>query len=429
MDTINENKLTNEDQQTLLLKLKKGTITLNEMDINNPNHLETSYKYFHQMPSRIATLTQTREFEFFAKALEKDYKLFVNLEKKQYSEKLCRSFLGAILKETSKTKKNIILNSYYSYEEKIVVEIFYETCKGEEVYYYDNELKVPVSLASKYKVTFRIEDSEAFIKMMDTSVQQICSPILYNFVSHMVTSCYKSALLSFLSNEDSGFYKLTNSLTTLEEAVTKQITSKFENKCAIVTSFIINNVEVDRGTRDIIEDEFFELRRKKIIIDEEINYQKESLELFTKKVEVLAKHPGIKETLTEAEKDKAFDRYLKKTYPTNDNVKRDSSSLAEREFKEINSGIDKGVDQYVVVKKRNWKVLEVLLLIAVSITFLILTFVSLYKNVIFRALIFLGIGLLADGLIILIARLIRKSNIKKAKVYEVEEMIKDGKEN
>lgn len=408
MSTIKDNKFNSESDASLVRKLTTEKVKLAELEPGNPSHVQAAFEYFKQMPSRMKVEKDEVSLKFIQKVLEKHYKYFVYLSEDQYNDKNCNLFLEQILKETATTKKGVTLEVFKSYENKLVISLLYKTCKGEEVYYFDNELKVPVSLMSSFKISLKIEDSKQFIKMLDTSVEQLCAPVVYNKIMHIINTSYRASLLDLVGKTDSGYYKLTNSIGKLEEIVSKDISSKFTNKCVVVNDFVISSVEIDRGTKDIIEDEFFELRRKRLNIDEELKYQKESLDLFTKKVEILSKHPQIKETLTEAEKDKAFQRYMLKTSPTKEKPLRKSSNLEDRELEQMNGGIVKEEDKVVVVKK------DKILNIVTTAIFCLTGLISFIAGVVNQAngiygslLVALGIALIVCGITLLVKRIIR----------------------
>ena len=416
MPVINENKYNSTELTKIVDLLIKEKITPNDLEINNKNHVQAVYNFYKQMPSKMKDITTKTDYDFLIEVLKRDYRLFVNLDKKQYKEDNTQIFLEAVLSETRKNKKESNDNSeiYSSYDEKIAISYDYVTRKGDELYYFDNELQVPASLISKFKVVVRIEDPVEFVKMLDVSVKDFCAPIVFNKLYYIFNSSFRKILCGLLSKPDSGYYKLTNSILEIENLVRKEIDSCFPSKCVVTTSLIIKRIEVDREVREKIEDEFFELRKKRINIDEEIKYQKDSLDIFGKKLELLEKYKAPKEMLTEAEKDKAFDRYAKKGYVAKAD-RRASSKLEEKEDERLNGGIEPGEDTVVTSKKTS--------------IFTILRIVSgaVFGVVVFIALImvanngFTGVELILSGVfgIVFAAVLIITGLVQKRKGTEI----------
>lgn len=424
MPVINENKY-NETLPTKLVELLiKEKITPDDLEVNNKNHVQAVYNFYKQMPSKMKDISTKNEYDFLVEVLKKDYKLFVNLDKKQYKEDNTQIFLEAVLRETRKNKKdnNDTSEIYSSYDEKIAISYDYVTRKGDELYYFDNELKVPASLISKFKVVLRIENPVEFVKMLDVSVRDFCAPIVFNNLYYIFNSSFRKILWGLLSKADSGYYKITNSILEIENLVKKEIDSCFPSKCAVASYLVIKRIEVDREVREKIEDEFFELRKKRINIDEEIKYQKDSLDIFSKKLELLDKYKAPKEMLTEAEKDKAFDRYAKKGMIAKVD-KRASSNLEEKVDEQLNGGIALGEDTITTKKSSVFAVLRFITGAMFVISLIIALSLVLTNG-------FTGVGMILSGSFGLVfgLTLIITGVIQKKKGTQIVNLVDENKE-
>ena len=317
MPVITNNKYNGVEPRRITELLIADKISVGDLEPKNRNHVKAVLDFFTKMPSRMKELSTEVEYKFLYEVIKKDFTLFVNLDKKQYRDDIAQLFLMGVLKDPANkinrlAKNEINHDVYHSYDEKIAISYDYVTRKGDELYYFDNELKVPASLISKFKVIIRVEDNVEFVKMLDVSVRDFCAAIVYNRLYYIFNTSFRKVLFDMVTKEGVGYYKVTNSILDIERAAIEEINSRFFKGCAVVTSFAVKRIEVDREVRDKMESEFFELRKKRINIDEELKYQKDSMELLAKKLELLNKYSAPKDMLTEAEKDKAFDRYARK---------------------------------------------------------------------------------------------------------------------
>ena len=340
MATISNNKYNDYAPNALTGLLIKDKITVDDLEPKNNNHLQAVIDYYKTNHSKLKDISSETEYRFLLNILRKDYTYFAYLDRKQYRNDIAQQFLIGLFQDPKYIKKDDNrLSSYLSFDEKIVFLYDYETRKGDEIYYFDSELQVPASLISKFKTTIKVEEPVEFVKMLDVSVRFLEPTHVINKLYYICNTSFRKVMYDMVGKDGVGYYKATNSMVEIEKATTQEINTKFPQKCAAVTSLAIKSIDVDREVRDKIEDEFFELRRKRINIDEELKYQKDSMELFAKKLELLHKYSASPELLTEAEKDKAFDRYARKGKIAYGD-KRSSSSLHAKTDDKLGDGIE-----------------------------------------------------------------------------------------
>lgn len=414
MPVLETNQYNRYEPEKLLDMLKRNQIAISDLEPKNRNHVEAVTRLFKVMPSRYKEISSETDYKFLLEILKKDYKAFAYLDKKQYRSDIAQIFLLGILKETRK-KSDYAPEVYLSYDEKIAISYEYVTRKGDEIYYFDSELKVPASLISKFKATIRVEDPVEFVKMLDVCVRDFCAPLVFNNLYYIFNASFRKVLFEMLNQEGVGYYTVTNSLPELEEATSEEINGRFSEGCAVVTSLVIKKVEVDREVRDKMENEFFELRKKRINIDEELKYQKDSMELFGKKLELLNKYAAPKEMLTEAEKDKAFDRYAKKGRIVAGD-KLSGSKLIDRADEALNGGIELDEDKAAVEKKGKPATFFIRLFggIIYAIVMLILTTTLMARGLWMDGLIGYGVATLCFALILIFTAVADKNRPQKS---------------
>ena len=403
MPVISNNKYAQVEQSKLTEMLIKDKLSIDELEPKYRRHVDAVYDFYKKMPSRMKEIKTETEYKFLLEILKKEYQLFINLDKEQYRNDISQLFLMSVLKDAKRgvKKGEYAPEIYHSYDEKIAISYEYETHKGDELYYFDSELKVPASLISKFKVTIRVEDNVEFVKMLDVSVRDFCAPIVFNRLYYIFNTSFRKVLYNMVTQEGVGYYKVTNSILLIERAATEEINFKFNKGCAVVTNLVVKRVEVDREVRDKMEGEFFELRKKRINIDEELRYQKDSMELFAKKLELLNKYSAPKEMLTEAEKDKAFDRYARKGLVTKAD-KLSGSKLQEKADESIADGLDVKPDEITTARKSGFFIARLVGGIVYGVLMLIFlsTFMSMGNWT--GGLIAMGIATVLFGLLLII---------------------------
>lgn len=402
MPVINDNKYAQVETSKLIEMLIRDKLSIDELEPKYRRHVDAVFGFYQRMPSRMKEIKSETEYKFLIEVLKKDYTKFIYLDKEQYRNDISQLFLISVLRDTKNARKGEYKPEiYHSYDEKIAISYEYETHKGDELYYFDSELKVPASLISKFKVTIRVEDNVEFVKMLDVSVRDFCAPIVFNRLYYIFNTSFRKVLYNMVTQEGVGYYKVTNSILLIERAATEEINFKFNKGCAVVTNLVVKRIEVDREVRDKMEGEFFELRKKRINIDEELRYQKDSMELFAKKLELLNKYSAPKEMLTEAEKDKAFDRYARKgTIVKADRLA--GSQLEEKTDESLNGGIKEEQDQVTTARKSGFFVARLVggILYGVLMLIFLSTFMSMGNWT--GGLIAMGVATLLFGLLLII---------------------------
>ena len=406
MPVISDNKYNKVEPNKLLDLLIREKIVVDDLEPKNRNHIQAVLNFYRQMPSKMKDISTETDYKFLYEVLRKDYRFFVNLDKKQYRQDAAQLFLDGVLKDTKNIKKGEYTPEIYlSYDEKIVISYEYVTRKGDELYYFDNELKVPASLISKFKITIRIEKPVEFVKMLDVSVRDFCSPVVFNKLYYIFNSSFRKVLLDMVTREGFGYYKVTNSIMEIEQAASKEIDSRFPESCVVTTSLVVKRIEVDREVRDKMEDEFFELRKKRINIDEELKYQKDSMELFGRKLELMNKYSAPAELLTEAEKDKAFDRYAKKGQIAAA-TKRSGSALVEKTDEALNGGLEIAEDKVTTQRKSIFFFIRLFSGLTYGFAMFVFTMVFMIRGNWRTGLIAYGVASLVFGAILIITAIL-----------------------
>ena len=63
-----------------------------------------------------------------------------------------------------------MFNAGKSLDGSITLNCSYTTPDGEELFYFDGDLKIPIGLKSSYKLSIKLIDAIKFINMLDTHI-------------------------------------------------------------------------------------------------------------------------------------------------------------------------------------------------------------------------------------------------------------------
>ena len=288
--------------------------------------------------------------------------MFLNLTPEQYDEEMANKFLYNVLvksyKQNVKSKDNEQFISR-SYDESLVLSILYQTHDGEQIYYYDNQLEVPTFLIANIQFSFKVNSAISLFRKLDTSLTMIGYNKVVNELTRWVNVAYRQAIHTFISNEKLDVYKLTGLYGEIENELYNELNKILEGSGLSVYRINVNKINIPENTYKLLEKQSLELVNEKNRRNNELEYEKMSLENYALKAEIHSRNPGFELTLTEAEKDFALKRYITKHDVDTNKVRKEISSstneLADRKVKVADTKIEKPTDSTDPAKKFNLK--------------------------------------------------------------------------
>ena len=417
-------KIDDKSVETLIVDLVQGVTDVNELNLAKANQRQAFLKALEERPALLTKVSKANEEHFFNIAINKNPSYFVQLTRKQYTNELAQVYLFSRFSEKAPTRQNNQIISDVlvrkSLDDKIVFTYSYLSAEGDELYYLDKELQVPVSLKSNIMITLKLEDAVEFINKLDTHVTQLGEEKIKSVILDIIAIQYKSYLNSYISKNQIGYYTLCTSLNDVEKGFAKAIGETFVPYGISVSDFVIKSIAIPRDIQYKLEDQAFKIRQRRADVEADAEFAKISLESYEAKLAIHNKYPEAELTLTEYEKDLALKRYLTKVGKGKEDSVDRTIKLQHKALK-ADTTIAKPDDIIpdVPIKpnifRRNFCILGML---AAFISIILL--VALGDNV--------GGALIAIGAFILIFGLVAAFNTEKFKTITVEPFIIESTE-
>ena len=309
----------NRPIKNLIEDLEQGTLDVNQLNLARANHREAFRQALIKRPALLTKVSSANEKHFFTFAIKENPNYFVHLDKSQYTNELAQIYIFERLTDSAIGKKadenvataDILVQK--SFDDKAVFTYSYLTPEGDELYYFDPELQVPVSLKSSIMITLKLENAVELIDKLDTHITQLGEKKIKSVITGTVANQYKSYLNQYIKDNNMGYYTLCTSLSEVQKGFKKVIANAFADYGITVSEFVIKKIAIPRDIQFKLEDQAFKIRQRRADIEADNEFAKLSLESYEAKLAVMQKYPNAELTLTEYEKDLALKRYLTKT--------------------------------------------------------------------------------------------------------------------
>ena len=340
-----------EASQKFYDQLSNGTKTIDSFDPEKAAHRTAVLKYLQSKPSKIKELRTVTENAFLKYCLEKDYKLFIYLSPAQRTEEFAKEFLEKKILSEEKREPGFFKKSF---DESFVLNVGYQTCDGEQIFYYDEELQLSTFLVAKLNVAFKVESVLEFFKKLDVSVCMVGYNGIYQELQTWVKNAYRKAINDFIFAKQISVYKTNSIYDEIEESIAEILGESLEGSGISVHKVNVAKISVTDTMQKILENQSLELMKDQRKRDAEIAYEKKALENYAQKAEIHAKNPEFALTLTEAEKDFALSRYITKHDVDLNRYKKEveqNETLVERKEAAADEAISKTMDKPMLAKK------------------------------------------------------------------------------
>ena len=299
-------------------KLVQENVNINDLDIKRQNQREAFLAAIKKRKALLTKIEGEGAEEKLKLAITENHEYFVQLNREQYTDSLAQTYIrGRLKSDSAKNKKagvktNDGITLQKSLDEKNVFNYTYATPDGDELFYYDNEIEIPLALKSSIKVSLKLVDAIAFIDKVDTHITQLGEKKIKSVINDTIANLYKSFLSEYISKNNVGYYTLCSSLGKVEGEFSALLGNEFAPYGINVTAFFIKKIAIPSDIQHKIEDMAFKLRQRRVEVEADAEFAKLSLETYESKLALHAKYPDAEITLSEYEKDNALHRYLEK---------------------------------------------------------------------------------------------------------------------
>lgn len=388
----NLNKMSIDELKESVIHQK---INVNELNLIQENQRKAFFAAIKERPNLLTKVDKENAMHFLKPALNEDPINFIYLKNEQYNDELVQIFLAHILSnDNTSTPMDHLFSIYKGLDEKIIINYNYVTNDGDELYYFDNELQVPLSIKSSFKVSLKIEHALSFIKEINVHATQLGKHKIETVVSDIINNLYRSVLNGFITKRKIGYYTLCTSVSEFEKELESKIDSSFKPYGISTSNIIVNKFAIPAEIQNQIEDQAFQIRQLKANMEADNELAKKSLDNYATKLAIEEKYPNAEHTLTEYEKDLALKRYLVKigkneSETVNRNISIDPiSNKQDKEFKK-----KKDIVPDIIAKKNKFKIAYFSFLL-ISLIINVILFIN---ETISGGLIYLGINVALFG--------------------------------
>lgn len=308
------NLILSPKSKELAIRYVTENIDINTLDLHSAEQRKIFLYVIETRPHLLSKIKPANAKDFLTLAIEENYKYFLYLDVKQYTEELVQKFLSKRLSaDTSvldRLQKDDRFKIYKSFDEKIVFQYSHTTQSGDELFYFDSELNVPLALKSSFKLTLKLTNALALINKLDLHASQIGKNTLQTTISELIENQYKSYLSNFIKEKNIGYYTLCTSLGEFEKQAENLLNEALTLYGLSVCDFVIKNIAIPKDIQCKIEDQALRIRRQRADIEADSEFAKKALENYEAKLALQEKYPNADHSLTEYEKDLALKRYL-----------------------------------------------------------------------------------------------------------------------
>ena len=315
-----ENKTLNEKQiEQLTQDLIQEKVNINTLNIARLGERTAFINAIDARPALLSKVNEANSEHLLNFAIEQNPTNFIYLTRDQYTEQLAQVFLYERLTESTNARGkgaeagSYILNSTLvqkSLDNKIVLVYTHTTLDGDELYYLDKELDVPIAIKSSFKVSLKLNGALKLIDKLDTHITQLGELTVKTLVFDIINNQFKAYLNNYIEKNKAGYYTLCTSFSDIEAGFKATLDRVLASYGISVNNFIIKQLAIPKDIQDKIENLSFEIRQRRADVQADNEFAKISLENYEAKLAINEKYPNTEPTLTEYEKDLALKRYL-----------------------------------------------------------------------------------------------------------------------
>ena len=285
-----------QDRTSALNCLNKKQLLARRLNVNNHGQLEVLKLWVESKYENILVLTaEQRNKELIDIFLEGKFRN----QLAQWAKDGGDPFGNSVALIHSYTKQQLICYNY-------------ETKEGEAVSYFDETLGIPVKLKTEASLKLKLTDALKLVKKIDIELERVDLTITINLINNIITDCLRSALLEIIDGQKISYYDIPKHYPEIRDALTEQLQSAFA-KCGLSLSDLkLNDIYLTNDIDEQLENQYFALAKIARVKEFEYKLEEQSLKLYEQKAKIHSHYPDFQPGLTEAEKDLALERYLKR---------------------------------------------------------------------------------------------------------------------
>lgn len=309
----------NVSEEKLATDLVQGDVDINDLNLAKKAHRNALMDALKKRKAILRLVKEEKAQRIFSFVLTEKPEYFLYLDRKQYTEEFLQAYL--FYRFQSDTQEKDQRSAVKSVKEKrllvqkngakkLLLTYMYTAEEGDELYYFDKELGVPLAIKYGFKVSMLVNDAMRFIDEVDVQLEQLGLQKVKALFDDTFANRFKAYVSAFMKNADIGFYSLCTSVEDVEEGFKKKLNAMMESYGVVVSDFFVKKLAIPQEVQEKIEDQELRLRLQREEVKTDSEFAKISLENYKEKLALEEKYPQGNHTLTEYEKDLALKRYL-----------------------------------------------------------------------------------------------------------------------
>lgn len=244
--------------------------------------------------------------------IKKDYRNLLVLSREQLHKDLVDLYLFAKFVKAASSADCEDVSVSRSYNHLAVIAYNYVTKAGETVCYFDKALGLPTNLKTQATFRLKITDAVKLVEKIDAELSHVDLHLAMGLINNAVNDSVREVLLDVIDGNQLNYYDLPRYFGVIREKLVAVLGEKLSDGGLEVADVRIVNITVPDNTSEKLEQQYFALAEAERIKQFENKVEEESLRLYEMKASIHSKYPQFPMTLTEAEKDFALNRYLKR---------------------------------------------------------------------------------------------------------------------
>lgn len=292
----------------------KGDIKIRTLDLHDGLNREavlTAIKRCQRLAESLNAKDKDEE-QILVDFIETSYPNFFFLTREQYTERTVREYLYRRFKADYQKNPAQLSGLASSLDGDLLFLYRYTSAEDETVTYFEKNIQMPVHLKATMQTRFRLTNAIRLIQKADIDMHILDLGFLSDIFNNVLSAAVRYAVSCIVETYHPDYYALVQYYPQLEEILNERVRQALEPYGILSENIAFKGLSVTDDSQKQFEGVYFYLSKKKLMDEASLSYQEKSMELFEKKAEIINKYPQVEDTLTEAEKDNALSRYLKK---------------------------------------------------------------------------------------------------------------------
>ena len=252
--------------------------------------------------------------------LEEDIGRFAKLSPEQMTEEFAKPFVASRLQATDFAGSAKMY--FETLNEKSALHLAYTSGGDEVIEYFDPDLELPTWLSVKFAMDVEIEDAMKLIKSITLAMNRFSMESVATGVRAVITETVRTEVITYITDNKLGYLHFGSCYDAIGAILSEKLADKLSAFGLSVLAFHMQKISVSDQVDAMIREEYLNVRSLSTRAEAEARWAKASVEQLEKKCEIITKYQLPADTLTEMEKDKALERYLKKINNVTDAKKK-----------------------------------------------------------------------------------------------------------